>query len=117
MAKKQAKQYNWDTKITAAIRKVWRYSPERRAAILAARVDDHMVECAACHTVVHEKLAAVDHVNPCVPLSGFDGWDNFIERMKTGQMQILCDSCHKAKTKQENAQRALLRRAAKAKLR
>jgi hypothetical protein len=108
MKKKAApKPYNWDVKIIAAIRKVWRFSPERRAVIDAARVLDfhHEVWCAKCNTRVHVKLACVDHVESCVPLTGFDSWDAYIHRMRTNQMQILCEPCHKAKTKEENATR------------
>lgn len=115
--KKTAKPYNWDTKIIAAIRKVWRYSPERRAVIEAARstVDHKMVWCAGCQAWVHEKLAAVDHVKPIVPITGFDSWDAYIFRMRTYPMQILCEPCHKAKTKFENSERAAFRKLNKVK--
>jgi 5-methylcytosine-specific restriction endonuclease McrA len=112
MAKaKTPKPYNWDVKIMSALRKVWRFSPERRAAIDAARVLDfhNEVWCASCNARVHVKLAAVDHVEPIVLLTGFDSWDGVIHRLRTNPMQILCDSCHKAKTKAENAQRRALK--------
>jgi 5-methylcytosine-specific restriction endonuclease McrA len=109
------KPYNWDQKIMSAIRRIWKFSPERRAAIDAARCDDgtKLVQCAVCRACVHEKLAAVDHVDPCVPLSGFVSWDDYIRRMRENKMQILCEACHKAKTKTENAARAMHKREAK----
>jgi 5-methylcytosine-specific restriction endonuclease McrA len=118
MKKKTApKPYNWDTKIIGSIRKVFRFSPERRAVLDAARVpnDRKMVRCAMCAVVVHEKLAAVDHIWPVIPVSGFVSWDDYIQRMKTNQMQVLCEPCHKEKTKAENAERATFKREAKKK--
>jgi 5-methylcytosine-specific restriction endonuclease McrA len=114
-AKKTAKIYNWDTKIVAAIRKVWRYSPERRACLDAAR-DPHekkLVQCAKCLEYFNEKLVTVDHIEPCVPVTGFVSYDAFIKALKENSTQILCEECHSVKTKAENSLRTLHKRAKK----
>jgi len=50
------------------------------------------------------KLVA-DHIEPVVdPRTGFIGWDNYYDRMFNGQLQCLCEVCHKAKSKEENAE-------------
>ena len=46
----------------------------------------------------------VDHIVPIVdPNKGFESWDKVIERMfcEAEGLQVLCMSCHKAKTKDE----------------
>lgn len=57
---------------------------------------------------------AVDHINPVVPVTGWDNWDGFISRHYLGELQVLCNykgirdgkkSCHSIKTKEENRQR------------
>jgi 5-methylcytosine-specific restriction endonuclease McrA len=106
--KKEPKAYNWDAKIMAALRKIWRFSPERKAALDAAANPENKQEvvCASCGAWTHVKLAKVDHVVPIVPVSGFDTWDAVIYRLRFGALQVLCEPCHKVKTKDENASRA-----------
>lgn len=113
--KKKAKLYAWDTKIMSAIRKIWRFSPERRQC-LAEATRNGLCLCRSCGQWIHPKLATVDHVDPVVPVTGFDSWDGVIHRMRHNKLTILCESCHKAKTKAENAERAANRRAQKKKL-
>jgi hypothetical protein len=108
---KRAKPYNWNSKIMSAIRKIWRYSPERRAALKAAEHPakhpaDNLVLCAACGQWVHPKLADVDHIEPVVPVTGFDSFDAVIHRLQFNALAVLCDECHSRKTKAENAERA-----------
>ena len=106
-AKKAPKPYNWDQKITSALRKVWRFSDTRRAALEAARSlhNPKDVICAACGAVVDKRTAAVDHIEPVVPLTGFDSWDAYIERLKSSNLRVLCEPCHGAVTKEQNAAR------------
>lgn len=49
----------------------------------------------------------IDHIEPIVPLSGWDSWDGFINRLfcKAEGFQILCQECHKIKTDEENTER------------
>lgn len=115
---KKGKLYVWDTKIMSAIRKIWRFSPERRQCLAEATQDDlscnpKLVICTACDKWVHPKLITVDHIDPVVPVTGFDSWDGVIHRMRHNELMTLCESCHKTKTKSENAERAAHRKAKK----
>lgn len=49
----------------------------------------------------------IDHISPIVPITGWDDFQGFIERLfcKEDMMQILCKSCHKIKTDEENQER------------
>lgn len=50
------------------------------------------------------KNAHVDHIEPVIdPTVGFTNWDDYIERLycEADNLQVLCESCHKEKTKQE----------------
>jgi 5-methylcytosine-specific restriction endonuclease McrA len=111
---KKAKPYNWDTKIMSALRRIWRYSPERKAALDAATVGKDTVRCGSCGQETHKKLAAVDHVETVVPLAGFQSWDETIARMKSTKLMVLCCECHSKKTKDENEKRRALKKLLKA---
>lgn len=89
-----------ETKIKSALRKVWRYYSEDRRNALKSRT------CAYCEKPrdYDEKFQA-DHLEPIVPVSGWDNWDGYIERMMDGLVVACCKTCHAKKTKQENAQR------------
>ena len=95
--------------IFGALRKVWRWSPERREVLNAAKIGTDKYKCLECATVSKRKFVHVDHVFPVVdPLKGFEGFDTYISRLycdKEG-LQILCSSCHSAKTKAENKNQA-----------
>ena len=58
---------------------------------------------------------AVDHIDPVVPVTGWDSFDGFVLRHFFGKLQVLCNysgkenikkhgrpSCHAIKTKEEN---------------
>jgi 5-methylcytosine-specific restriction endonuclease McrA len=113
--KKKAKAYNWDTKIMSAIRKIWRFSPERRQC-LAEATRNGLCICHSCGQWIHPKLVTVDHVDPVVAVTGFESWDCVIQRMRENVLVVLCDPCHRLKTKSENAERAVNRRAQKKKI-
>jgi 5-methylcytosine-specific restriction endonuclease McrA len=44
---------------------------------------------------------------------GFTTWDDYIKRMFEGKLQPLCETCHKAKSKIENAERRATKKAKK----
>lgn len=55
----------------------------------------------------------VDHISPVVsPKEGFTGWDNYIASKFVTQdrLQGICSDCHRAKTKEENQRRRLLKK-------
>jgi len=53
----------------------------------------------------------VDHIEPVVPVTGWVNWDSCIERMfcEIDNLQVLCGTCHKKVTDEENAQRKYYR--------
>ena len=61
--------------------------------------------CAGCAGIFRSKEINVDHIDPVVnPETGFTTFDDYIERMFCGVagFQVLCKSCHDAKTYLEN---------------
>jgi 5-methylcytosine-specific restriction endonuclease McrA len=114
--KKEPKPYAWDAKIMAALRKVWRFSPERREALAAATHPENRQEvvCSSCGVWCHAKLAKVDHIEPVMAVEGWDSWNGVIHRLQYGALQVLCEECHRLKTKAENAERARYRKMQKA---
>lgn len=61
-------------------------------------------KCASCHNEYTSKDVQVDHIEPVVnPATGFVSWDVYISRMfcEKHNLQVLCTTCHKVKTKEE----------------
>lgn len=104
-SEKVKKEWTPNPYIKSHLRKIWRWSPARRLCLKAKR-------CCLCGSTA--KLYA-DHINPVVDTrTGFTTWDNYIERLFKGSLQPLCDVCHKAKSKEENRLRRILRKEIKA---
>lgn len=65
-------------------------------------------KCNICGKEINAKEKTRDHINPVVPVTGFDSWENLFTRIfcqKEG-FQIICKNpCHAEKTKKENALR------------
>lgn len=81
----------------------------RSDAKTTARIERGKYECAMCKKPTPTKEIQLDHKKPVVdPIAGFQGWDQHIERLfvEAEGFQVLCKSCHKVKTKAENAVRA-----------
>ncbi len=58
-------------------------------------------KCAKCRKAFPTTEVQVDHINPVVdPVVGFVSWDVYIERLycTKDNLQVLCLTCHKAKT-------------------
>lgn len=102
--------------LIAAIRKVWRYSPARQ---MARKLAEHPTKidkktgkkyqrCTADGLYHKREDTQVDHINPAVAVTGFQDWNTYIERtlaVTVDDLQILCKSCHKEKSKKENEER------------
>lgn len=72
----------------------------------SGRMAKHYV-CAGCGNHFPQKNIEINHKIPVILTSGFDSWDQVVERMfceKEG-LEALCKPCHKAITKYENEQR------------
>ena len=63
--------------------------------------------CEDCQELFPAKDMQADHINPVIPVTGFDCWDNVIERLfcEVDGYRALCKGCHSEKTKKENAER------------
>ena len=91
------------------------------AVKVRARVERGFYRCELCKEVVpasavvtlkngktkRVKNVAVDHIIPVVPTSGFDSWDNVIDRLFCDEdgLQLLCRTCHEEKCKEETDER------------
>ena len=90
-----------------------------------ARVERGLYKCEQCQSIVpataittlkngktkRVKNIAVDHISPVVPVSGFDSWDNVIQRLfcDVDGLQLLCRDCHEIKCKEEMSERKTYR--------
>lgn len=80
----------------------WKF---RSQAIKDARKSRGIYECAICKCELKNGEFKADHIEPVVPLQGWDGldWTTYITRMFVGSkgFQILCDMCHTIKSDAE----------------
>ena len=69
-------------------------------------------KCAACSNVFPAKHVEVNHIDPVIPTTGFDSWDNVIDRLFCEQegLEVVCKTCHKLISKGENLERKLSKR-------
>jgi len=61
-------------------------------------------ECNMCKLLYRRKEIQLDHVVPIIPVEGFDDWNGVVPRMfvQCDGYQVLCKTCHKEKTNDEN---------------
>ena len=97
------KKYNLKSRITSSLRKLWLFSPMRREAVKRGKQNGS--KCEKCNS--HQEKLEVDHKVPVVPISGFDNWDAYINRLMCDSKDLinLCTPCHKAKTTIQREQR------------
>lgn len=69
------------------------------------RIAQHY-KCANCKKDFPQKQVQVDHISPVV-IDNFVSWDEFIENLfcDSDNLQVLCITCHKKKSKEENESR------------
>lgn len=103
--------------------------PPKYAAISKAYVEDganpktgrkcKLHRCEECGKLFAKGDMHADHIDPVIPLEGFDGnwflgydWNQVVQRLYTeaDKFQIICKQCHKDKSKEENAERRLLKK-------
>lgn len=72
----------------------------------SGRLAKHYV-CACCLNEFVAKLVQVNHIQPVIPVTGFDSWDATIRRLfcEEDGLELLCIPCHKKITLQENLER------------
>jgi 5-methylcytosine-specific restriction endonuclease McrA len=95
--------FNLRSRITSALRRIWLYSPQRRAAVAAAKADGN--RCTKCRRP--QAKLDIDHIESVVGVEGFNGdWTNYIKRLMEGELTWLCKPCHKRKTDETRKKRA-----------
>lgn len=72
-----------------------------------ARKDRGLYECESCKQCFGPKEVNRDHIVPVISVTGWNNWEDFINRLfvKSDEIQILCLKCHENKTSIENIMR------------
>lgn len=111
--------------IKGAIRRVFSRSELRRRAVEKALVKDYVDpnrprvtkwgRCSSCKEMTPLYKMQVDHDSPIVPVdSSLEemSWDQVIDNVWCDERNLkpLCETCHKSKTKEENATRRKLKK-------
>lgn len=95
----------YEVYLRSSIRKIWRWCSKERRECLRAK------KCCKCGK---ERKLYADHINPVVdPKKGFQGWDEYVDRMMNGKLMALCRECHATKTRAEGKERRETRKRAK----
>lgn len=102
---KKAKSYNQDRYIIPALRKIWRWYPIRAKVKNRALQDNGLYKCELCSAEVDH--IQIDHITPigtCKRDNGKTDYNLFIDRLLCAEenLQAICATCHKQKTKKEN---------------
>lgn len=88
--------------LVAAARRVFRWSPEKKAAAELCSVDASRRRCAGCQVVYPRKQVHMDHIIPVgkQPREWAD-YPSYYERLfcAASNIQGLCRRCHKTKTR------------------
>lgn len=86
--------------IISALRRIWRNSENCKATRARCAVDKKTSKCEKCGDVIHKKLLELDHITPIGGIvRGCNGdWNLYIERLFFGDLQGLCENCHRVKT-------------------
>lgn len=77
-----------------------------------ARVKRGVYRCRLCAGLFGRGEIQKDHIKPVVPVTGWDDWNGYLDRLfcPPEGIQILCKPCHKGKTAAEAAMRARYRK-------
>lgn len=109
MAKKKGSLKTW---LVPKLRKLSYQWPSRYQAMVNARIERGLYECAICKkngldNKWRSKEISLDHILPVVPETGWDDWSGFIERLfcETEGYQVLCHEHHDQKTALEDTKR------------
>jgi len=131
-AKKKRKKpkFNQNSAVRSSIRRVFSRSPHvidtlkkarrerpwhRQDGTVAKRPRVEYI-CSNCNEWFMGKDVQVDHTIPVIdPVKGFETWDTFVDRVFCAieNLTVLCKPCHKIKTDEEKAIRAIHRKKAK----
>lgn len=117
--------------IRGALRRIYFRWPGRKVALAKARVEVPAVKkngdskknpevwyrCEQCQTLGKAQISKaskdkyvrmwVDHSDPVVPVDRLVNWEEYVDRLfcDPSNFTVLCDTCHRVKSKAENAER------------
>jgi hypothetical protein len=76
-------------------------------AMQRQRIERGLYTCESCKGNFGPKEINRDHIEPVIPVTGWENWESYINRLfvKSDQIQILCIRCHENKTATENIMR------------
>jgi hypothetical protein len=98
----------------SVLRRASRFWKPSQTCKQQARIHRGMYKCSnpLCAKVVGQKEIKIDHIEPVVPVEGFESWDIVIDRLfcTVEGFQALCKDCHEKKTAIENEKRRVLKR-------
>lgn len=130
-----SKDFILQKEVISMLRRLWRRSRHKALAKQAVKSERtvfnkdgsvskrHCVqyECEQCHGQFTDDEVEVDHIDPVIdPNTGFVDWNTFISRLFVnlsiikatdtpdlvkGKLQVLCKTCHSAKSVAENKER------------
>ena len=99
------KSPNRDTWVKGKLRQMSLRWPPRSEALKRARKERGKYQCGMCLELFGSHSVHLDHINPVVDLqTGFVDWNTFIDRLfpDVEGWQVLCETCHGAKTSMED---------------
>lgn len=107
--------------VKAQLRRIWGWSPDRKAAKKRAIVSkdvrgNELFRCERCGAQpLTRKQVDVDHIVEADNVGEWIGWDDFIDKLfcSADGLMILCKTCHAAKTAVNNATRRASRKKVK----
>lgn len=103
----RVKKFNLFGRIVAALRKVYRYSEMRKAALKAATLSNGYFHCFLCAKDWPLQMADVDHEPPLGKQPAtFPELADWAYRLFYGTVQVICKICHKAKTARQRKKKA-----------
>ena len=91
--------------------KVRREVPKYNKDGSRAKKDAVQYRCNACGEWTKSSAVAVDHIAPVIDVKvGFVDWNQFVDRLfcDASNLQVICDTCHNAKTQAERIARLLI---------
>lgn len=104
-------------RLRSALRRTFRFWKPAVMALHAARIpmkgprgQKHGYICASCGKPHPRKSVQIDHRIPCGTLTSLEHLPGFVERLtpeSPDAFQVLCETCHQAKTAKDKAERAL----------
>ena len=90
------------------LRRAWLRDSARTKVKERARIARGRYICEFCKKEIGAKDFQIDHIDPIVPLTGWENFDSFIMRtfVDDTKLQLICkEPCHSEKSKRENEER------------